>query len=97
MVSETLRLHCPVIFWGAELAPGCSLRAPAKAGYRGHYWVQPTYGHCSFSHRSVRPSHRGAERVKAAGKTAASETKLGREVLSGAWSRRVQKRGVDYS
>ena len=46
---------------------------------------------------------RGAERVKAAvpqkegvGKTAASETKLRREV-PGAWSRRVKKQGVDES
>ena len=32
-----------------------------------------------------------------AGETAASETKFGREVLPGAWSQRVKKRGVDES
>ena len=34
---------------------------------------------------------------KGPGKTAASEAKLGREVLPGAWSRTVKKQGVDES
>ena len=48
--------------------------------------------------------YRVVEQVKAAvpqkgalGKAAVSETKLGREVLPGAWSWRVWKRGVDRS
>ena len=84
-------------FWGG-LAPGHSLGAPAAAGSTKCFWVQPIFGHCL-----VRPSHRGAEWVEAAvlqkgpGKTAASETKLGREVLPEAWSQTVKKRRVDES
>ena len=101
---EALQLHYLAnVFWGG-LAPGHSLGAPAAAGSSKRSWVQPTFGHCSFGHCSVRPSRRGAERVKAAvlpskepWKTGTSETKLRREVLPGAWSRTVKKQGVDES
>ena len=104
IIPETLMLRYLADFFWDGLAPGRSLGAPATAGSSGHSWVQPTLDHCSFGHCSVRPSRRGwsgskpqSFRSKGPGKTATSEPKLGREVLPGAWSRRVKKRGVDES
>ena len=104
VIPEKLLLHYLANFFWGGLAPGRSLGALAAAGSGKRSWVQPTFSHCSFGHCPVRPSRRGAEWIKVAvlrnegtGKTAASETKLGREVLPGAWSQRVKKRGVGKS
>ena len=103
IIPEMLLLHCLTNFFWGGLAPGHSLGAPAAAGSSKCSWVQAIFGHCSFSHCLVRLSCRRVEQVKATvlqkvlEKTAATETKLGREVLPAAWSQRVKKHGVDDS
>ena len=61
IIPEKMLLHYLTNFFWGRLVSGCSLGAPAAAGSSKHSWVQPAFGYCS-----VRPSHRGAEWVKAA-------------------------------
>ena len=88
IIPETLLLHYLVNFFQGGLAHGHSLWASAAAWSRELSWVWLAFSHCS-----VRPSSEGWKgskpqslRSKGPGKTATSETELGREVLPGAWS-----------
>ena len=92
-------LHCLLNFFWGQLAPGHSLLASAAAQSYKHSWVWLVPSHCL-----VRPSKEGRSismlqsfRSGGLGKAAASETKLGREVLPGAWSQTVKTQGVDGS
>lgn len=97
IIPEVLLIHCLTKFFWGKLAPGYSLWALVAAQSCKRSWVQPAPGHCS-----VIPSAEGRTGSKlqslrsgGLGKAVASETKLRKAVLPGAWSQIVWKRGVD--
>ena len=98
IIPEKLLLHYLMNFFWDGLTPGRSLGASAAAGSSKDSWVQLTFNHCLFGHCSQRGGigqSLSSFRGKGLGNTAATETKLRREVLPGAWSQTVKKWAED--